>query len=171
MLCYGVTMCLWSYVVLWRYAVFMELCCVMAPKTGWRPCSPSPIMGQVWYMILTCMIYVSKRKCFDILDVILVSCTPYVSMILFIVFHALYTQYISRTDPLSSGGCVSCPHVQILALVILQLRTSTQLSWSAPLFRSLDFWYRSFFMYIYVYPGVRRGPVPSYFTIDTLRGL
>ena len=108
-------------------------------------------------------------KCFQRASLMIFR-TLYFSMIPLTIFHALHTQYIFRTDPLSSGGCVSCPQVQTLVSEIRQPRISTQLFQSAPLFRSIvrgiTFWY----VYMLLF-RVRRGPVPSYDVVVTLRGL
>ena len=82
-----------------------------------------------------------------------------ISTILFTTFHALYTQYLFRTDPFSSGGCVSCPQVQTLVLEIRQPRISTQLLQSAPLFRSIVSWY-NLLTCIYVVVQGTTGPCP-----------
>ena len=118
---------------------------------------------HAWYMI--------HRQVLIFLITILISINSSSVMILSIVFRTLHAQYIFRTDPLSLGAAFHAAQVQILVWVIHQLRISIQLSWSAPLFRSLYFGTDTFVVYVYVYSGVRRGPVPSYDSVITLRGL
>ena len=100
-----------------------------------------------------------KGKFYETLFVALSPVHIVSDTILFTIFHALPTQYIFRTDPLSSGGCVSCPQVQTLVSGIRQPRISTQLFQSALLFRSIVSWY-SLLICTYVVVQGTTGPCP-----------
>ena len=154
----GVMLCLWFTELLakegrvpliYDVMVCMALCCVMM-------CDGDTEIWTFWcYAVLwrhrragdhifcaLCMTYISKVNI-----LIFWACTYFLYFYFvyasdwFSVSSALHTQYIFRTDPLSSGGCVSCPQVQTHSLVIHQLRTSPSAVWSALLISEHTFWY------------------------------
>ena len=86
----------------------------------------------------------------------------FVSVRVVIVFTALHTRYIFRTDPLLFGGCVHATQVLTYSLSIHLPRLSVLISGVLPLPELTHFWYIFSSEAFVHYSGVRRGPVPSY---------